>query len=155
MNTDLLSLVIFVWLLFFLSLVMHFDSRRPMSEKIKYKYRVKDNSILRKIIKFKDTENNPCNYFKLIPVYVFLILAIISSIVLVVDVLTQNLISNSVPPQVFFIFTLFILVFSIIYFLVISIWWEVVNNNELKEFKTSQEEFDELRKKYVPKNKKH
>ena len=148
MNTDLLSLVICIWLLFFLSFVMHLDSRRPMSEKLKYKYRVRDNSILRKIIKLKDTENNPCNYFKIIPVYVFLMLAIISSIVLVVDILTQNLISNFVSSQVFLILTVCILVLSIVYFLVISIWWEVVYNNELKEFKTSQEEFDELRKKY-------
>ena len=148
MNTDLLSLVICIWLLFFLSFVMHLDSRRPMSEKLKYKYRVRDNSILRKIIKLKDTENNPCNYFKIIPVYVFLMLAIISSIVLVVDILTQNLISNFVSSQVFLILTVCILVLSIVYFLVISIWWEVVYNNEHTEFKTSQEEFDELRKKY-------
>lgn len=59
---------------------MCFDTRRPMSTKLKYKYRVKDDSIFRKIIKFKDEENNPCNYFKVVPVYVFLLLAILSLI---------------------------------------------------------------------------
>lgn len=36
---------------------------RPSSTKIRYKYRVKDNSIFRKIIKFKDEKFHPRNYF--------------------------------------------------------------------------------------------
>ena len=36
---------------------MCLDTRRPMSTKLKYKYKVKDDSIFRKIIKFKDKES--------------------------------------------------------------------------------------------------
>jgi hypothetical protein len=77
---ELLYLVGTIWGLLLLTFVMCFDSRRPMSTKLKYKYRVKDDSIFRKIIKFKDKEHYPCNYFKIVPFYVFLLLSILSLI---------------------------------------------------------------------------
>ena len=75
---ELLYLVGTIWSILLITFAMCLDTRRPMSTKLKYKYRVKNDSISRKIIKFKDKEHYPCNYFKIVPVYVFLLLAILS-----------------------------------------------------------------------------
>ena len=49
---ELLYLVGTIWSILLITLAMCLDTRRPMSTKLKYKYRVKDNSIFRKIIKY-------------------------------------------------------------------------------------------------------
>ena len=54
---ELLYLVETIWSILLVSFAMCLDTRRPMSTKLKYKYRVKDDSIFRKIIKFKDKEH--------------------------------------------------------------------------------------------------
>ena len=117
-----------------------------MSTKLKYKYRVKDDSILRKIIKFKDKEHYPCNYFKIVPFYVFLLLAILSLILLFVDIFANGFITNVVSEEVFIITMLFILGISILYFLVIVVWWEIVDYNEFKFTKEEKEQLKQLRK---------
>ena len=81
---ELLYLVGTIWSLLLLTVAMCFDTRRPMSTKLKNKYRVKDDSIFRKIIKFKDKQHYPCNYFKIVPFYVFLLLAILIALILLV-----------------------------------------------------------------------
>ncbi len=125
---------------------MCFDSRRPLSTKLKYKYRVKDDSIFRKIIKFKDKDHCPCNYFKIVPFYVFLLLAILSLILLLVDIFANGIVTNAVPAKVLIIIILCIFSISIIYFLVIAIWWEIVDYNEFKFTKEEKEELKQLRK---------
>lgn len=92
---NLLYLVVTIWSILSVTFSMCLDTRRPMSTKLKYKYRVKDDSIFRKIIKFKDKEHYPVNYFKIIPFYVFLLLAILSSILLFVDIFTNGFITLS------------------------------------------------------------
>ena len=117
-----------------------------MSTKLKYKYRVKDDSIFRKIIKFKDKEHYPCNYFKIVPFYVFLLLAILSLILLFVDIFANGFITSVVPKEVFIIIMLCILGVSILYFLIVVIWWEIVDYNEFKFTKKEKEELKQLRK---------
>ena len=117
-----------------------------MSTKLKYKYRVKDDSIFRKIIKFKDKEYCPCNYFKIVPFYVFLLLAILSLILLFVDIFSNGFVTNVVPEKVFITIMLCILGVSILYFLIIIIWWEIVDYNEFKFTKEEKEELKQLRK---------
>lgn len=117
-----------------------------MSTKLKYKYRVKDNSIFRKIIKFKDKEYYPCNYFKIVPFYIFLLLAILSLILLFIDIFSNGFITNVVPKIVFIIITFCILGISILYFLIIIIWWEIVDYKELKFTKEEKKELKQLRK---------
>lgn len=90
---ELLYLVGTIWSILLVIFAMCFDTRRPMSTKLKYKYRVKDDSIFRKIIKFKDKEHCLCNYFKIVPFYVFLILAILSLILLFVDIFANGFIT--------------------------------------------------------------
>ena len=117
-----------------------------MSTKLKYKYRVKDDSIFRKIIKFKDKEHCPCNYFKIVPFYVFLLLGILSLILLFIDFSANGLISNILPEKVFIIVMLCIIGISILYFLVIVIWWGIVDYNEFKFTKEEKEGLKQLRK---------
>ncbi len=142
----LLYLVVTIWSILLVAFPMCLDTRRPMSTKLKYKYRVKDDSIFRKIIKFKDKEHCPDNYFKIVPFYVFLLLAILSLILLFVDIFTNGLITNVVPEKAFIIVILCILGISILYFLVIVIWWEIVDYNEFKFTKEENEELKQLRK---------
>ena len=143
---ELLYLVGTIWSILLISFAMCLDTRRPMSTKLKYKYKVKDDSIFRKIIKFKDKEHYPCNYFKIVPFYVFLVLAILSLILLLVDIFANGIVTNAVPAKVLIIIILCIFSISIIYFLVIAIWWEIVDYNEFKFTKEEKEELKQLRK---------
>ena len=145
---NILYFFITILIILNITIAMCFDTRRPMSTKLKYKYRVKDDSIFRKIIKFKDEENNPCNYFKVVPVYVFLLLAILSLILLFVDIFTNGFITNIITKEVIIIITLCILGISILYFLVIVIWWEIVDYNEFKFTKKEKKELKKIRKSY-------
>lgn len=140
---ELLYSVITIWLILLVTLAMCFDTKRPMSTKLKYKYRVKDNSIFRKIIKFKDKEHYPCNYFKIVPFYVFLLLGILGLILLLIDILTKGFVTNIIPPKVFTIVMVCILMISIIYLIIVTIWWEVVDN---REFKLTKEEKEVLKR---------
>ena len=143
---ELIYLVGTIWSILLVTFAMCFDSRRPLSTKLKYKYRVKDDSIFRKIIKFKDKDHCPCNYFKIVPFYVFLLLAILSLILLLVDIFANGIVTNVVSAKVFIITMLCIFGISIIYFLVIVVWWEIVDYNEFKFTKEEKEELKQLRK---------
>ena len=143
---ELLYLVGTIWSILLISFAMCLDTRRPMSTKLKYKYKVKDDSIFRKIIKFKDKEHYPCNYFKIVPFYVFLVLAILSLILLLVDIFANGVITNVVSAKVFIVTMLCIFGISIIYFLVIAVWWEIVDYKEFKFTKEEKEELKQLRK---------
>ena len=143
---ELLYLVGTIWSILLITFAMCFDTRRPISTKLKYRYRVKDDSIFRKIIRFKDKEHYPCNYFKIVPFYVFFLLAILSLILLFVDIFANGFITIIVPKEVFTITMLCILGISILYFLVIIIWWEIVDYNEFKFNKEEKEELKQLRK---------
>lgn len=126
-----------------LTFAEHLDTRRPMSTKLKYKYRVKDDSIFRKIIKFKDKNYCPCNYFKIVPIYIYLILSIFSVIMLLFDLITNGYISSNVPDNVLSICTLSIF---LIYLLVVIAWWEIVDYKEFRFTKEEKEELKQLRK---------
>lgn len=143
---ELLYLVGTIWSILLISFAMCLDTRRPMSTKLKYKYKVKDDSIFRKIIKFKDKEHYPCNYFKIVPFYVFLVLAILSLILLLVDIFANGVVTNVFSAKVFIVTMLCIFGISIIYFLVIVVWWEIVDYKEFKFTKEEKEELKQLRK---------
>ncbi len=153
-NMELVYLVGTTGSILLISFAMCLDTRRPISTKLKYKYRVKDNSIFRKIIKFKDQENNPCNYFKVVPFYVFLLLSILSLILLFIDIFFNRFITNAVPKEILITIMICILGISILYFLVISIWWEIVDYNEFKFTKEEKKELKQLRK-FIKENKKN
>mgnify|MGYP005755680549 FL=1 len=143
---ELLYLVGTIWSILLMTFAMCLDTRRPISSKLKYKYKVKDDSIFRKIIKFKDNEHYPCNYFKIVPFYIFLLLAILSLLLLFIDIFANGFITNIVPKEVFTITMLCILGVSILYFLVIVIWWEIIDYKDFKFTKEEKERLKQLRK---------
>ena len=142
---ELLHFVTTIWLFFFLTLVVNYDTRNPMSAKLRYKYRVNDDSIFRKIIKFKDKKHYPCNYFKIVPIYVFLLLSIIGLLLLSVDILCNGIITNTVPEKAFIIIMVCIISISILYFLSITIWWAIIDYNEMKLTKEEKQDLKRLR----------
>ena len=139
----LIDLVITIWLFLLLAFSIYLDTRRPMSRKFRYKYRVKDDSIFRKIIKFKDKEDYPCNYFKVVPLYIFLLLAIVSSIILIADISLGGIISQIVSDDLLIIIELGIIFTSVAYFLFICILWEIV------DYKASKSNEDEKMKQKI------
>ena len=142
---ELLHFVTTIWLFFFLTLVVNYDTRNPMSAKLRYKYRVNDDSIFRKIIKFKDKKHYPCNYFKIVPIYVFLLLSIIGLLLLSVDIFCNGIITNTVPEKAFIIIMVCIISISILYFLSITIWWAIIDYNEMKLTKEEKQDLKRLR----------
>ena len=73
-------------------------------------------------------------------------MAILSLILLFVDIFANGFITNVVSEEVFIITMLFILGISILYFLVIVVWWEIVDYNEFKFTKEEKEQLKQLRK---------
>ena len=116
-----------------------------MSAKLRYKYRVNDDSIFRKIIKFKDKKHYPCNYFKIVPIYIFLLLSIIGLLLLSVDIFCNGIITNTVPEKAFIIIMVCIISISILYFLSITIWWAIIDYNEMKLTKEEKQDLKRLR----------
>ncbi|MBQ7389797.1 MAG: hypothetical protein IJW02_01675 [Clostridia bacterium] len=129
-----------------LTFAEYLDTRRPMSSNIKYKFRVKDDSILRKIIKFKDKEYYPCNYFKIVPIYIYLIITTFSIALLLFDSVTNGVISDVVPDNVFLILSLCTFLVYLVYIVVVLIWWEIVDHNEFKFTKEEKDKLKQLRK---------
>lgn len=129
-----------------LTFAEYLDTRRPMSSNIKYKFRVKDDSILRKIIKFKDKEYYPCNYFKIVPIYIYLIITTFSIALLLFDSVTNGVISDVVPDNVFLILSLCTFLVYLVYIVVVLVWWEFVDHNEFKFTKEEKDKLKQLRK---------
>jgi len=143
---ELLYLVGTIWTFLLLTFAINFDTRRPLSTKIKYKYRVNDDSIFRRIIKFKDKQYYPCNYFKIVPIYVFLLLTILSSALLLTDIFANGFVTAAIPKEIFMTIMICILAITIVYYLIIIIWWEIVDYNEMKFTKEEEEKLRQLRK---------
>ena len=129
-----------------LAIAEHLDTRRPMSSHIKYKFRVKDDSILRKIIKFKDKYYCPCNYFKIVPIYIYLFISIFSVILLLFDLITNRYLSSIIPDNVFLVLSLCTFSSYLIYILVVIVWWEIVDYKQFKFTKKEKQELKELKK---------
>lgn len=151
---ELFNLVLIIWLILLMTFLKCFDNRRPMSTKLINKYRVKDDSIFRKIIKFKDEKDHPCNYFVVVPFYVFLLISILGLILLLVNIFSGGLITKIVPGEVFTIIMLCIFGISMLYYLIITIWWEIVDYNELKFTIKGIKQIRKIVKEYKRKQKK-
>ncbi len=73
---------------------------------------------------------------------------------IIVDIFSNRFITNFVPKEVFTITMLCILVNSILYFLIIVIWWEIIDYSEFKFTKEEKKELKQLRK-FKEENKKN
>ena len=129
-----------------LTFAEYLDTRKPMSTNIKYKFRVKDDSILRKIIKFKDKAYYPCNYFKIVPIYIYLIITTFSIVLLLFDLVTSGVISSVVPDNIFLILSLCTFLLYLVYIVIVLVWWEIVDHNEFKFTKEEKNKLKQLRK---------
>ena len=134
------------WSLFLVALAMNYDNRRPFSKKLKKICSLKPNSILFRVIKLKDGDNFCLNYFKVIPACFLFALSIIGSIILLIDVLGNGLLLKNLSDTVITVAELCIIGISVLYFLVITIWWEIVDYNEFKFTKEEKQELKQLRK---------
>ena len=129
-----------------LTFAEYLDKRRPMSTNIKYKFRVKDDSVLRKIIKFKDKAYYPCNYFKIVPIYIYLVITTFSIVLLLFDLVTSGVISSVVPDNILLILSLCTFLIYLVYLLIVIVWWEIVDYNEFKFTKEEKDKLKQLKK---------
>ena len=141
----MISIAISSILIFLFTLAENNDTRLPPA-KLGYRYRVKDNSILRKIIKFKDKKYYPCNYFKIIPVYVYLIISIISLILLIVDILFDKILSENINTTWFICINILLYGIYLLYLISLYIWWGIADYKETKFTKEQKNELKKLRK---------
>ena len=132
--------------LLIMSIVFNYDDRRPSSTEIKYKFRVKDNSIFRRIIKFKDKPYSPCIYFKIVPIYIYSLFTILSLGLFLVDFLTNNILSSFLGDKAIILGCATVLGLHFLYLSVLIIWWEVVDNKEMKLTKKEKNKFKNARK---------
>ena len=122
--------------LFVFVLCVYQDTRTPMDTRLLYRYRVKDTSILRRIIPFKDKPHYPCCYFKVVPIYVYLCIALIGWILWAIDAFGKGVLSEILTQNVILLATIVNLGVYILYFVSLTIWWAVVDH---KLMKTEQE----------------
>ena len=129
-----------------MSIVFNYDDRRPSSTEIKYRFRVKDNSIFRRIIRFKDKPYSPCIYFKIVPIYIYSLFTILSLGLFLVDFLTNNILSSFLGDKAIILGCVTVLGLHFLYLSVLIIWWEVVDNKEMKLTKKEKNKFKNTRK---------
>lgn len=129
-----------------MSIVFNYDDRRPSSTEIKYRFRVKDNSIFRRIIRFKDKPYSPCIYFKIVPIYIYSLFTILSLGILLVDFLTNNILSSFLGDKAIILGCVTVLGLHFLYLSVLIIWWEVVDNKEMKLTKKEKNKLKNTRK---------
>lgn len=132
--------------LLIMSIVFNYDDRRPSSTEIKYRFRVKDNSIFRRIIRFKDKPYSPCIYFKIVPIYIYSLFTILSLGILLVDFLTNNILSSFLGDKAIILGCVTVLGLHFLYLSVLIIWWEVVDNKEMKLTKKEKNKLKNTRK---------
>ena len=132
---NLYVFVFSIWITLAFCFAEYYDTRRPLSIKLRKKYRVKDNSVFRKIIKFKDKENYPCNYFKIVPIYVYLFLSILCVFFIVVELLGKGIVSSLIPKRTFLLLTILFPVLYFLYLATVLLWWDIVDAKEFSEYK--------------------
>lgn len=142
--------LILTFLSLLLSIAINYDDRRLTSTKIKYKFRVKDNSFF-KIFKLKDKHENLYNHFKIIPIFIFLVCLIISFILFLIDLFSNKIISNSINDNFIDICCGLIIVIYYLYLVIIILWWEIVDGKEMKLTKEEKQELKNFKRKYKKK----
>lgn len=133
-------------LIFVFTLAVYHDTRTPIDSRLLYKYRVKDDSVLRRFIQFKDKPHYPCCYFKIIPVYIFLCIALLSWLLLTIDMVGKGCVSKYIPNDIFLIMTAAMYGVYFTYFIIITIWWGIVDYKLTRFTKEEKAELKEFRK---------
>ena len=142
----MLSFALSASLMFVLTLSVYHDTRTPMDTKLLYKYRVKDESILRRIIPFKDKPHYPCCYFKVVPIYIYLCASLLGWLLLGIDVLGKGIVTNLVTDDMLLFMTTAVFCTYFLYFILVTIWWNIVDYKLLRFTKEEKAELKRLRK---------
>ena len=122
------------------------DTRTPIDTRLLYKYRVKDDSIFRRIIPFKDRPHYPCCYFKVIPIYLYLCIAILGWLLSAIDVIGKGFITNLVHSDMLLFLTIATYCVYFLYFISVTIWWGVIDHRLTKITTEEKGELKQLRK---------
>lgn len=134
------------WSLFLVALALNYDNRRPFSKKLKTICSVKQNSLFYKVIKVKDSNNFSPNYFKVIPACILFALSSIGSIILLIDAIGNGFLLKNLSDTFITVAELCIIGLSVVYFLVITIWWEIVDQKEFLIVKKEMQQISNIRK---------
>lgn len=105
---------------------------QAISKKFIEKYRVKDNSILRKILHLKDKKGCVYNYFMVVPMCIFLLLSIITLIIIIVDLASNHSVTNTISENIFLYSSAVLIGINILYYLIIFIWQGIAEYKESK-----------------------
>ena len=134
------------WSLFLVALALNYDDRRPFSKKLKTMYSLKQNSVFYRFVKAKECDNLCLNYFKVIPACILFALSIIGSIILLIDALGNGFLLKNLSDTFITVAELCIIGLSVAYFLVITIWWEIVDQKEFLIVKKEMQQINNIRK---------
>lgn len=133
-------------LIFIFTLCVYHDTRTPLDSRLLYKYRVKDGSVLRKIIPFEDKPHYPCCYFKATPVYVYLCMTLLGWLLFAIDILGKHCVTKLITNDVLLIMTVGMYCVYFLYFISITIWWAIVDHKLTRFTKEEKAELKKLRK---------
>lgn len=115
-------------LIFTFTLCVYRDTRTPIDTRLLYKYRIKENSILRIIIPFQDKPHYPCCYFKVVPIYVYLCITILGWLLFTMNILGKGVVTNLIPDVAILIMTIALYFVYFLYFIAITIWWGIIDH---------------------------
>ena len=139
----MLKLIGVSWFIFLLASLEVFFCKNYPTEEISKKFIVKENSIIRKTFRIQ-TENEgsiPLDYFRAVPMFVSFIIAIILSLIGLLDVVFDGKIANFLSESALLIISYVLIIIYVIYFFSIIIWWGVARKLEYKskkEIKTNE-----------------
>lgn len=133
-------------MIFIFTLCVYCDTRTPIDTRLLYKYRVKDKSILRTIIPFQDKPHYPCCYFKVVPIYVYLCITILGWLLFAINILGKGIVTNLIPDVVLLPMTITLYCVYFLYFIVITIWWGIIDHRLTRFTAEEKAELKRLRK---------
>ena len=133
-------------LIFVFTLLVYHDTRTPMDTRVIYKYRVKDNSIFRRIIPFKDKPYYPCCYLKVVPIYIYFCIALLGWLFFAMDVLGEGIITKIVTANVQLVMIMAVVGVYFLYFISVTIWWGIIDYKLTRFTEEEKAEFKNLRK---------
>ena len=133
-------------LIFIFTLFVYYDTRTPIDTSLLYKYRVKEKSVFRKIIPFKDKPHYPCCYFKAAPVYVYLCITLLGWLLLAIDMFVKGCVTKFITNDILLIMTMAMYCVYFLYFISITIWWGIVDHKLMRFTKEEKAELKRLRK---------
>lgn len=142
----MLAFAVSASLIFIFTLCVYQDTRTPMDSRLLYKYRVKDDSVLRKIIPFKDKPYYPCSYFKVMPVYVYLCITLLGWLLFAIDMFGKRCVTKLATDDIWLILTMAMYGVYFLYFVTVTIWWGIADWKLTRMTKEEKTEMRKLRK---------